>query len=186
MVNSKCLIVATLLSLGASSIAAADQQSTVRAEVPQAVAEAVAVRYPDGQGVQFAKQVGHGVTMYSVRLAVAGAATKLCVAPTGGIQLEQQAIAPTSLPEAVQRSLLASGFEPNKVIAAERVIRPEHEALPTYDILVGFQGVAHAVSFDGMGELVLVQRAPTCIGEPGAASDRIASNVPPSSESPLS
>ena len=178
MVKPKHLIVSTLLSLAASSLASAGEQSALHSDVPVAVSQAVASRYPTGERVQFAKQVGRGKTMYSVELAVLGAATKLCVAPTGGVELEQQAIAPASLPESVQRSLIASGFKTDQVILAQRVTRPEHQSLARYDLLIGFHGSRHELTFDGTGDLVLDARSSSCIGEPGPAPDRIASLGP--------
>lgn len=166
MVHLKYVLVSTLLGLFAPTLAGADELSAARAEVPQAVTRAVIERYPQGKHARFVKQIGHGMTMYSVRLAVAGSATSLCVAPSGGIQLEQQDILPRSLPEPIRRSLVASGFESAKVIAVQRVSR-EHESFATYDLLIRFHGVEHEVMFDGMGELVLGRHVSTCLGEPG-------------------
>ena len=169
MCNPKYAIVSAWLSLLATSVAAASETPVAYADgtrVPHAVRQAVTERYPEGQNAQFAKQVGHGTTMYSVKLAVAQAPTMLCVAPSGGIQLEQQDVTPASLPESVRRSLRASGFDSSKVAAARRLTRPGFATLPTYDILVGLKGKLYEVMFDSAGLLVLGRHAANCLGTP--------------------
>ena len=174
MVNSKRIIAAavTSLSLGISSLAVAVTRPVSPTEVPRAVAAAVSERYPGAQGVQFAREMGHGKTVYAVKLAVAGARTQLCVAQSGGIEREQQAIAPATLPAAVQQSLAASGFKSAEVVAAQRTTRSGQ--LATYELVVDFAGTEHQVTFDAQGELVTAAASGSCVGEPGASSDRVA------------
>jgi hypothetical protein len=178
MVKSKCILAVTLLSLAASSLAAAVEQPISPAEVPHAVAQAVSDRYPAAQGVQFAREIAHGQAVYAVKLAVAGARTELCVARSGGIESEQQAITAATLPTAVQDSLVASGFHPSEVVAARRTIRFGQSAPATYEILVDFQGAQHKVMFDGTGQLVTAPPPSGCIGEPGPTSNRVARSAP--------
>ena len=175
MVNRKRIIAAavTLLSLGISSLAVAVTRPVSPTEVPRAVVEAVSARYPAAQGVQFAREMGHGKTVYAVRLAVAGAPTQLCVAQSGGIEREQQAVAPATLPAPVQQSLVASGFKSAEVVAAQRTTRSGQLAI--YELVVAFAGSEHQVTFDAQGELVTAPTSGSCVGEPGATSDRVAS-----------
>ena len=184
MFKSKCILAVTLLSLAASSLAAAVEQPISLSLVPHAVAQAVSERYPTAQGVQFAREIAHGQAVYAVKLAVAGAQTELCVARTGDIEREQQAITAAALPAAVQDSLVASGFHPSEVVAARRTIRFAQSALATYELLVDFQGAEHKVMFDAKGQLVTAPPPSGCVGERGPASDRVARGLPSATRIP--
>ena len=180
MDNCKRIIAVAIasLSLGVSSLAVATPERVSASEVPRAVAAAISERYPNAQGLQFVREMGHGRTVYAVKLAVAGARAQLCVAASGGIEREQQAIAPAALPAAVQRSLAASGFKSADVVAAQRVTRAAQPALPTFELVVAFEGTEHQLTFTAEGELVTAPVSGSCIAEPGVKSDRVARAAP--------
>jgi hypothetical protein len=178
MFKLKYTVAAVALALGASSLAAAERAPVSPSEVPQAVTKAVSERYPSGQGASFAKEVARGTTVYAVSLFVAGAPTALCVARSGDIQREQQAVSTAGLPDAVQTSLHASGFQSAQVVAAQRVTHFGSPAPQTYEIVVTLQGTRHELTFDGAGQLVTAVSSASCVGEPGAASDRVALRSP--------
>lgn len=178
MVKLKYTVTAIALSLAASSLASAERAPVSPSEVPQVVTKAVSEKYPSGQSASFAKEVARGTTVYAVNLLVSGAPTALCVARSGDIQREQQAVPANGLPEAVQTSLHASGFQSAQVVAAQRVTHFGSPAPQTYEIVVTLQGTRHEVTFDGAGQLVTEVSSPSCVGEPGAASDRVALRSP--------
>lgn len=183
MAKFKCILAVSLLSLTASTLAAAAEQSITPAEVPPAVAQAVSAHYPSAQGVQFARETARGRAVYAVKLAVAGARAELCVAGSGGIERERQTIPAGALPKSVQNSLLASGFHPSQVLAARRTVHFGQSALATYEIVVELQGAQHQLMFDAQGELVTA--APSgCVGDPGPTSDRVARSAPSSRQIP--
>jgi hypothetical protein len=174
MVKCKQIVAVFVLSLSTASLATAEQRPVSPSEVPQVVANAVSARYPSAQSVQFAKEVARGTTMYEVHWVAAGASTRLCVNPSGSVEREQQTISAAGLPAVVQHSLAAAGFELGQVAAAQRTTRFGQSTRPTYQIVVTVRGTPHEVTFDAAGNLVLAQPSSSCVGEPGAASDRVA------------
>jgi hypothetical protein len=126
------------ITLGAALAlpALAAEKTIKKSEVPKAVLEAAAARYPKAEMTGFSQEEEAGQTVFEVRLKEAGAWTDVVLSREGKILSEEKTISMKDLPEAVQQGLSASLHAKAKVLKVERVTEFDKPETTTFEILV--------------------------------------------------
>ncbi len=107
------------LTLGAGLLSAGQEQKLRPAEVPSAVTEAAAKRYPKARIEGWSKEVEDGKTIYEASIAVQSSKRDVVFAEDGSLVAVEEAIPVSALPLGVKRTLEAK--YPHAVVAkAER------------------------------------------------------------------
>jgi hypothetical protein len=149
---TKTLLIAMALDLAiVSSVAGAEKQIT-KLEVPRAVLDATAARYPNADMTNFAREEESGKTTFEVQLKVNGARIEIDVSPEGKILSEERTISIKELPDAVRSGLAASRYSSARVLRIEKVTDVDGAQAPTYELLV--QGAKrYELVFSSTGQL---------------------------------
>jgi hypothetical protein len=147
-------------SLGAAPTFAGERRLK-RSDVPQAVLDTIAQRYPKARHAGYALEHDNGRTAYEVELVNAGRRTDVSLSPEGAVLVEEQRVSVKELPDEVRRGLAASHYGKARVLRAERVVETSKSA-PTYELVVFQRGGRREITFDAEGTLT---------GDEGAGED---------------
>jgi len=156
VLSSRCdaavvLVIASFL--GSSAIHAAERN--VRAnEVPRAVHETIAHKYPQATVISYTKEIEHGSVSYEVSLRSAGRTTDVGVSPEGRILIEEDRIAQKDLPPEVSRALAGSADGRGRVERIERIVEPGKDRSTRFEILVRSGEQRIELTFERDGRLI--------------------------------
>ena len=115
----------------------AGESKISEAEVPKAVLDGVAKKYPAAKKTGFEREVEKGKTVFEVKLLNGGHKIDVDVSPEGTILEEEEEIAFDAAPAAVKAALASSSkYAKWTVKRAERVVTAGNHAEPHFEIVV--------------------------------------------------
>ena len=124
------------LVLLSTSRAHANEQKIKESAVPQKVLEAVTAKYPSAKKIGFEKEIEDGKTTYEVKLEDGARKIDIDFSTEGKILAEEEKIDFKALPDTAKNAFTASKYGKWTVKGAEKVIKEENEADPSYEIMV--------------------------------------------------
>jgi hypothetical protein len=149
--NWKAVLIGTVAIAGTlGGTALAKETSVQQGELPAAVKDAIAAKYPTAKLQKSAKDVERGKTEYEFLLDVNGRQTEVALAPDGTLLSEEQRLDPAELPGPVKTGLASSPFANARVIRAERELKG---GKTTYELVVEQKGESSELVFDDSGRL---------------------------------
>jgi len=120
-----------------AGVARAEEKRIKESEVPKAVIDGVAKKYPAGKRVGFEREDEEGKTIYEVKVVNDGHKIDVDVTPDGRIVEEEEEIAFSTTPDAVKKALTASPkFGKWTVKRAEKVVHADKPDAPEFELLL--------------------------------------------------
>jgi hypothetical protein len=148
----------SLFVLLAAGWARAEETKIKEADVPKAVLDGVAKKYPTAKRVGFEREVEHGKTVYEIQLVNDGHKIDVDVSPDGRIVEEEEEIAFDSAPDPVRKAFSASPkFGKWTVKRAEKVVKADKPDAPEYELLVSNGKSAAEIVFAADGKQLKVE-----------------------------
>jgi hypothetical protein len=146
--------VAAFLMLIAGSALAGEKEIS-ESEVPKAVLDSVAKKYPAAKRTGFAREVDKGKTVFEVQLVDGGHKIDVDVSPEGTILETEEELAFDAAPPAVKAALARSAkYAKWTVKRAERVVTAGNDAEPRFEIAVANGKDKAELVFSADGKLV--------------------------------
>ena len=131
----------------------AEEKSLKEAQVPKAVVEAVAKKYPDARKKTYSTEDEEGKSIYEVEMTAGKKKVSVDVSPEGKILAEETTVDPGALPGPVKTGLQSSRYKGWKIAKAERVVTDENESAPSYEVVVRSGSHKMEVQLDEQGKI---------------------------------
>lgn len=127
--------------------ALAGERPIARKEVPPAVLAAFEKGYPGAQALAYALDEDGGRKVFEIQSREGRVRRDLSYLPDGTLDEAEERIAPSGLPEAVQRAIQV-GHPGARILRAERDTRG---AAVTYEVVIAIRGAKKELVFDPEG-----------------------------------
>lgn len=138
-------------------------QEVKPADVPKAVVEAVAKRYPGGKVTHWESETEKGATFYAAQVEVASkdkdgkeSVRKVEVALTaeGKFVAEEERIAADALPAEVKKAIAAGPYAKATIKGVERSAMGEKLDVLHFEVVFVLDGKVHEVTYDAAGKVL--------------------------------
>jgi len=145
------------LLLSLPGVAAAEDKKIDKDQVPKAVIDAVAARYPAGKLIAFEEETEGGKKAYEISVEVGVSNAELIISPDGKILTEETVITVKDLPDAVTKALAASKYARATIRKIEKVVDTDKPRAPIFEIVVEQDAKKLELAFDAQGALTKVE-----------------------------
>jgi hypothetical protein len=152
------LLSACALGLAVPASSDAAEKQIQRSDVPNAVLNAVAAKYPKAAMTRFVRETEDGKVVFEVAVESEGHKAELAVTPDGAILEEERQISVKELPEAVRTALASSAYSAAEVLRVEVITETKKPEAPTFELLVKQGSAKRELVFDQAGKLTKDQK----------------------------
>ncbi|WP_223643737.1 PepSY-like domain-containing protein [Corallococcus sp. EGB] len=147
----KAAVMGALMTMGLGGPAMAKDAELPHAQIPGAVRDALASKYPQAKAQRFTKETKQGKTVYEVDLTSSAGMLEVNLAEDGTVLSEEQTLDAQALPAAVRAGLAASSFGSARVKKAEK---ERKNGTIRYEVIVEQNGGTSELVFDEQGKLL--------------------------------
>ncbi|WP_163868040.1 PepSY-like domain-containing protein [Myxococcus eversor] len=147
----KAAVMGALMTMGLVGPALAKDVELQQSQVPPAVRDALASKYPQAKAQRFTKETKKGKTVYEVDLTSSTGKLEVNLAEDGTLLTEEQTLDANALPANVKAGLAASSFGSANIKTAEKETK---NGTVRYEVIVEQNGTTSELVFDGQGKLL--------------------------------